>query len=128
MGGAPLWGFTKLILHTYIFFSIIAPSPPTNLVVVSSNSTAISVAWSRPAQPNGQITRYEIQYNSTGSGDVISKVLSANQIPELKTLIGSLKHFTRYQFRIRAATGKKNLMWGNFSATAEAVTGEAGTF
>ncbi|XP_078361310.1 contactin-4-like [Oculina patagonica] len=102
-----------------------APSSPTNIVVAPSNSTAISVSWNRPAQPNGQITRYEIQYNAADSSDVISKVLSANQIPGLKTVIGSLKPFTRYQFRIRAATGELTLMWGNFSVTAEATTGEA---
>ncbi|KAJ7383467.1 hypothetical protein OS493_027628 [Desmophyllum pertusum] len=103
-----------------------APSPPTALVAVpSNNATAISLTWNRPATPNGQITRYEIQYNAAGSSDVTSKVLSANQLPVLMTLIDSLKPFKRYQFRIRAATGEKNVMWGNFSAVAEARTGEA---
>ena len=53
-------------------------------------------------------------------------MLSANQVPGLKTLIVSLKPFTRYQFRIRAATGEMDVKWGNFSASAEAITGEAG--
>ena len=53
-------------------------------------------------------------------------MLSANQIPGLKTLIGSLKPFTRYQFRIRAATGEVDVMWGNYSAAVEEMTGEAG--
>jgi len=43
-------------------------------------------------------------------------------------LIGSLKPFTRYQFRIRAATGEMDVMWGNYSAAAEVTTGEAGTY
>ena len=115
-------------MHLSLIFTISAPSPPTNLVAVSLNASAISITWSRPDQPNGQITRYEIQYNAVGSSDVTSDVLSANRIPGLKTLIGSLKPFTRYQFRIRAATGEMDVMWGNFSATAEATTGEAGAY
>ena len=111
----------------FVFFTILAPSPPTALVAVpSNNTTAISLTWNRPATPNGQITRYEIQYNAAGSSDVTSKVLSANQLPVLMTLIDSLKPFKRYQFRIRAATGEKVVMWGNVSAVAEARTGEAG--
>ena len=114
-------------MHLSLIFTISAPSPPTNLVVVSLNATAISLTWSRPDNPNGRITRYEIQYSAVGSSDVTSDVLSASQIPGLKTLIGSLKPFTRYQFRIRAATGKMGVMWGNYSAAVEVTTGEAGT-
>lgn len=112
--------------HLSLIFTISAPSPPTNVVAVSLNATTISISWSRPAQPNGQITRYEIQYNAVGSSDVTSNVLSANHIPGLNTLIGSLKPFTRYQFRIRAATGVM-VMWGNYSAAVEETTGEAGS-
>lgn len=115
-------------MHLRLIFTISAPSPPTNIVAVSLNATAISLTWSRPAKPNGQITRYEIHYNAVGSSDVTSDVLSANQIPEPKTLIDSLKPFTRYQFRIRAATGEMDVMWGNFSAAVEETTGEAGTY
>ena len=115
-----------VLIHLFLIFTISAPSPPVNLAAVSLNATAISITWSRPAQPNGQITLYEIQYNAVGSSDVTSNVLSANQIPGLKTLIGSLKPFTRYQFRIRAATGEIDVMWGNFSAGVEETTGEAG--
>ena len=107
-------------------FHISAPSPPTNLVAETSNATAINVTWDRPATPNGQITRYEIHYNAVGSNDVTSKVLLANQLPVLKALIGSLKPFTRYQFKIRAATEERNVIWGNFSVIAEATTGETG--
>jgi len=42
-------------------------------------------------------------------------------------LIGSLKPFTRYQFRIRAATGEMVVLWGNYSAAVEETTGEAGS-
>ena len=70
--------FTVLI-HLSLIFTISAPSPPINPVAVSLNATAISIMWGRPAEPNGQITRYEIQYNAVGSSDVTSDVLSANQ-------------------------------------------------
>jgi len=110
-----------------LIFAISAPSPPTNLSAVSLNATAISLTWSRPDNPNGQITRYEIHYSVVGGSDVTSDLLSANQVPGLKTLIGSLKPFTGYQFRIRAATGEMIVMWGNFSAAVEVTTGETGT-
>lgn len=118
--------FFIAMMHLSLIFTISAPSPPTNVVAVSLNATTISISWSRPAKPNGQITRYEIQYNAVGSSDVTSNVLSANHIPGLNTLIGSLKPFTRYQFRIRAATGVM-VMWGNYSAAVEETTGEAGS-
>lgn len=114
-------------MHLSLIFTISAPSPPTNVVAVSLNATTISISWSGPAKPNGQITRFEIQYNAVGSSNVISNVLSATHIPGLKTLIGSLKPFTRYQFRIRAATGEMVVLWGNYSAAVEETTGEAGS-
>ena len=96
------------------------------MVAVSLNATAIHITWYVSAIPNGKIRRYEIQYNVAGISGVISRVSSANQLPELKALIGNLKPFTRYQFRIRAATWEGSIMWGNFSRTVEATTKEAG--
>lgn len=115
------------MMHLSLIFTISAPSLPTNVVAVSLNATTISISWGRPATPNGQITRFEIQYNAVGSSNVTSNVLSATHIPGLKTLIGSLKPFTRYQFRIRAATGEMVVLWGNYSAAVEETTGEAGS-
>lgn len=102
-----------------------APSPPQNVVAVPYNSTAVHVTWNAPVTPNGQITQYEIQHNTAGSADVATIVLSANQLPELRSLIGSLKAFTLYEIRIRAATQEGNILWGNFSLPAEVTTGEA---
>ena len=105
--------------------SILAPSSPRNLTAKPWNATAVSVTWIIPAKPYGQITLYEIQYNAVGSNDVTSKVLLANELQELEALIDSLKAFTSYQLRIRAATLEG--MWGNFSSVAEAITLESGT-
>ena len=109
-------------------FSILAPSPPENVAAVSYNSTAIRVTWSVPTTPNGLVTGYEIQYNAAGSADVITRVLSVNRFPQLDFMIGSLKPFTRYEIRIRAATQEGSILWGNFSPLAEATTGESGIF
>ncbi|KAK2567085.1 Hemicentin-1 [Acropora cervicornis] len=92
-----------------------APSPPENVAVVSYNSTAIRVTWNVPTTPNGLVTRYEIQYNAAGSADVITRVLSVNRFPRLDFMIGSLKPFTRYEIRIRAATQEGSILWGKFS-------------
>jgi len=102
-----------------------APSPPENVVAIPLNATVIRVTWSAPSTPNGHITWHEIQYNVASSNDVTRIVLSANQLPELKTLIGSLKPFTLYQIRIRAATQERNIKWGNLSLEAEATTHES---
>lgn len=110
----------------YYHLSIVAPSPPENVVAIPLNATVIRVTWSAPATPNGHITWYEIQYNVASSNDVTRIVLSANQLPEVKTLIGSLKPFTLYQIRIRAATQERNIKWGNLSLEAEATTHESG--
>ena len=53
-------------------------------------------------------------------------MLLANQLPVLQAVIVGLKPFTRYQFKVRAATEERNVMWGNFSAITKATTDEAG--
>ncbi|XP_022795071.1 Down syndrome cell adhesion molecule-like protein 1 homolog [Stylophora pistillata] len=102
-----------------------APSQPTNLAAATLNATAVTITWDLPATPNGLITRYEIHYNTAEKSDVTSKMLLANQLSVLQASIDSLKPFTRYQFKVRAATEERNVMWGNFSAITEATTGEA---
>lgn len=114
------------MIGDFMLLSNLAPSAPRNLVAVPLNSTVIRITWDAPSIPNGLITNYEIRYSAVGSGDVISTVLSANQLLDLKALIDSLTPFTQYQIKIRAATEEGNIIWGNLSLTAVATTTEAG--
>ena len=118
--------FACSLNHRVITFDVSAPSQPTNLAAATLNATAVTITWDLPATPNGLITRYEIHYNTAEKSDVTSKMLLANQLSVLQASIDSLKPFTRYQFKVRAATEERNVMWGNFSAITEATTGEAG--
>lgn len=45
-----------------MFFT--APSPPQNLHVTSETSDSITIAWSPPAEPNGELKQYIIKYSS----------------------------------------------------------------
>ena len=109
-----------------ITFDISAPSPPTNVSAVALNATTMTITWDLPTTPNGQITRYEINYNVVEKSNLTSIMLLANQLPVLQAMIVGLKPFTRYQFKVRAATEERNVMWGNFSAITKATTDEAG--
>ncbi len=63
---------------------LLAPTAPRNLRVLSEKSSLpVSIAWDRPAQPNGKITSYSIEvfkigpnttetYNAQGSNTVFN--------------------------------------------------------
>jgi len=46
------------------------PSQPSNLRVVESRATSITLAWEQPSHSGDNIVSYELYWNDTFSGDV----------------------------------------------------------
>ena len=108
-------------------------SPPTNVSAVAVSSDSISVTWSYPATPRGDIEGYIIRYDLTsgmlGAGAMeLNLTLSPrnDQSPQMET-IGGLMPFTWYSITIRAYSfGEGVVHNGDESAAVTVRTLEAG--
>ncbi|XP_059473437.1 cell adhesion molecule Dscam2-like isoform X4 [Neocloeon triangulifer] len=81
------------------------PGPPEQIKAVSMTSESILVTWSRPARPNGIITRYHVYINAvqqSGPKEVIKEVVFGDRDPTFEAR--RLKEFTTYEFWITAST------------------------
>ena len=108
-------------------------SPPTNVNAVAVSPDSISVTWSYPDTPRGDIEGYIIRYDLTsgmlGAGAMeLNLTLSPrnNQSPQMET-IGGLMPFTQYSITIRAYSfGEGVVHNGELSAVVMVRTLEAG--
>ncbi|KAE8615256.1 hypothetical protein XENTR_v10008456 [Xenopus tropicalis] len=72
-------------------------SPPQNLRLLGVNSTAISLAWSPPLEPNGIITHYEVIY--TNDTDLFTQNTALTSLS-----LTDLYPYTLYSISVRAFT------------------------
>ncbi|XP_028396444.1 roundabout homolog 1-like [Dendronephthya gigantea] len=99
-----------------------SPSSPTNLRCQTINSSAISVNWDEPFRPNGVVRQYMLQYGNQSNDEASTDV----SLTSLTYFVKELKPFTRYRFRVRAATGDHSLLfWGNYSSYVTCQSGQA---
>ena len=110
-----------------------ASSPPTNVNAVAVSSDSISVTWSYPDTPRGDIEGYIIRYDLT-SGMLGADAMELNltlspsndQSPQMET-IGGLIPFTQYSITVRAYSfGEGVVHNGDESAVVTVRTLEAG--
>ena len=66
------------------------------------NTTAISVGWSGPAEPNGIITRYELMYSKDGEAFVAMNYTDI--IDSYSIVLNNLDPFSTYVIQVRAYT------------------------
>ena len=95
----------------------VGPSRPQGVVVEASSSTTIEVKWSEPAEPNGIIQNYLIEYGKGPDQQTIEKAVT-NRTFEF-TLTG-LEKFTTYYIKVRGQTSER----GNASEVFNATTFE----
>ncbi|KAM7435431.1 hypothetical protein ABFA07_014659 [Porites harrisoni] len=93
------------------------PSRPLGVVVEASSSTTIEVKWSAPAEPNGIIKNYLIEYGKDPDQQTTEKVVTDRTFEF--TLTG-LEKFTTYYIKVRGKTSEK----GNASEVLNATTSE----
>ena len=85
--------------------------------MAASSSTTIYVEWSEPAEPNGVIKNYLIEYGTSSNKKPTEKEVTARTFQY--TLTG-LEKFTTYYIKVRGKTSKK----GNASEVLNATTFE----
>ena len=83
----------------------------------ASSSTTIDLKWNAPAEPNGIIQNYLIEYGKSPDQQTIEKVVT-NRTFEF-TLTG-LEKFTTYYIKVRGQTSER----GNASEVFNATTFE----
>lgn len=94
------------MLCPYLFA---VPSPPTNLTIVETTPTSLSLAWDPPLQPNGPILWYEVRYTGIESPNQLqpsfydeSLILVNGSIFELELM--DLEAYSFYNVSVQAAT------------------------
>ena len=83
----------------------IAPSPPTNIMATAISFNTITVTWSEPSMPNGEIRRYNITYYKTNDGSSNNITLEVSDISGRSQQLTDLDPFTNYTIIVHAFAG-----------------------
>ncbi|XP_041482004.1 Down syndrome cell adhesion molecule-like protein 1 homolog isoform X2 [Lytechinus variegatus] len=106
--------------------SVTGPSAPRNVRVTSYNGTSISLVWEVPADRNGPIEIYMVEYHITGTMDFMIKEIPGGGQATITAMVSDLRPLTSYQLRVSGATLHKGLRQpGNYSDYLEQTTGTA---
>ena len=92
----------------------VGPSRPQGVFVEASSSTTIYVKWNAPAEPNGIIQNYLIEYGKDSDQQTTEKAVT-NRTFEF-TLTG-LEKFTTYYIKVRGKTSVSGDASGLLNAT-----------
>ena len=92
----------------------VGPSRPQGVFVEASSSTTINVTWSAPAESNGIIQNYLIEYGKGPDQQTTEKVVT-NRTFQF-TLTG-LEKFTTYYIKVRGKTSVRGDASGVLNAT-----------
>ena len=93
------------------------PSAPLNLNVSAIGARSINLTWSPPANPNGVLLFYQLEYSIEGSSNVLTLDVPA------ESLAASLEDLTpaqQYRVTVRANT---SVGFGDRSANVTATPG-----
>lgn len=93
------------------------PSEPRNVRVLSTEAMKVKVSWEVPAETNGNIGQYQLQYRQQAVGAVYSELSVSSPVLATQTVIvEKLTPYTAYEIRVRAANlWQGTLLWGMFS-------------
>ncbi|CAH1242707.1 ANGPT2 [Branchiostoma lanceolatum] len=81
------------------------PGPPRNLRAAPSSHSSVNLVWAPPIEPNGEIISYTVQYGASGScGEASLSQNVTTTDDSTTTVIGDLKPYTNYTFRVSGAT------------------------
>ena len=107
-----------VLLTSYILFSPVPSAPPAGIQVTVLNSTSLKVTWEplSPADENGIITCFELEYSSVYS-------IQQQCIFDLMIELVGLEEHTQYSIRVAAYT---SVGGGPFSESVVATTEQDG--
>ena len=77
-------------------YTFVVPSEPQSLETISINSSSVTLQWRPPVTPNGIITQYSFQYNTTAVANTTNNVLMYT--------VSGLSPDTVYVLQVRAHT------------------------
>ncbi|XP_068596046.1 protogenin B-like [Brachionichthys hirsutus] len=88
-----------------------SPPPPDHLTVSASNSSAVSLRWSRPALPSGKAVSYTVRCTPVGThnASAIRYLQTTTQSVKVQTLYSN----TRYEFVVRLHVGQVSSSWSS---------------
>ena len=115
------FSFSSFLLCFWFLPPPPAPGPPSNVRLISMNSTTFMLSWESPQQPNGNLTRYIYTCNQTSSPMDLLKGGSVGPIV-LSVLITGLSPFTSYTCSVSASIA----LGDGVSVTVMNITSEAG--
>ena len=95
----------------------LGPSRPLDVFVNASSSTTIDVKWNAPAESNGVIQNYLIQYGTSPDNQPMEKEVTNRT---LQFTLTGLDKFTTYYIKVRGKTSER----GNASEVLNATTFE----
>ncbi|XP_047000635.1 Down syndrome cell adhesion molecule-like protein Dscam2 [Schistocerca americana] len=81
------------------------PGPPEHIKALAMTSDSIMVAWTKPAEPNGNIVKYNVYISTTqqhGNKETQKETVFGDR--ELIYEVRRLKEFQRYDFWVTAST------------------------
>ena len=82
-----------------MFWLLLAPVPPENVLASVINSTTVEVTWDPPSITNGILRYYTVVYGSSDDMEMMEVNSS-----DVTVLVSGLDPFTNYTFYVLAVT------------------------
>ena len=82
-----------------MFWLLLAPVPPENVLASVINSTTVEVTWDPPSITNGILRYYTVVYGSSDDMEMMGVNSS-----DVTVLVSGLDPFTNYAFYVLAVT------------------------
>ncbi|XP_076589614.1 protogenin B-like [Chaetodon auriga] len=88
-----------------------SPPPPDHVTVLATNSSAVSLRWSRPAFPSGKAVSYTVRCTPVGTHN--ASAVRYLQITKQSVMIQNLDPNTRYEFVVRLHVDQMSSPWSS---------------
>uniref|UniRef100_A0A3Q3WNT7 Protogenin n=1 Tax=Mola mola TaxID=94237 RepID=A0A3Q3WNT7_MOLML len=88
-----------------------SPPPPDHVTVLVSNSSAVSLRWSRPAFPSAKTVSYTVRCTPVGTHS--TSAVRYLQIPTQTVVVQNLAPNTRYEFVVRLHVDQISSPWSS---------------
>ncbi|KAI0230863.1 Receptor-type tyrosine-protein phosphatase F [Lamellibrachia satsuma] len=104
-----------------------APSSPRNFRLLFHNDTAVELQWEVPRVRNGDIRTYQVQYRIKFQQEFRHRVnIEIPTMPLQRYVCATLRPFTAYQWRVRAATIQDSMtLWSSYTEVLDVTTSAA---
>ncbi|AWP08294.1 putative protogenin B-like [Scophthalmus maximus] len=88
-----------------------APPPPDHVMVLATNSSAVSLRWGRPAFPSGKAVSYTVRCTPVGTHN--ASAIRYIQTTKQSVLVQKLDPNTRYEFVVRLHVDQMSSPWSS---------------